>query len=98
MRLQLTFARLLPCLAALSLGGCAGWFETQTPSPSNGATVSELLKQVPVYDKAPCWMQKAWSEDNTRKEKAAGGKKVFAPPCVYDPPKKPDPQPEPKTS
>jgi hypothetical protein len=97
----ITFARLTLCLALPSLGGCAGWFETQTPSLSDGKAVSELLKPVPVYDKAPCWMQKEWSADNTRKEAAAGGKKVFAPPCVFDkkePKKVPASPPEQKTS
>jgi hypothetical protein len=94
-----TFAKLMLCLALPSLGGCAGWLETQTPSLSDGKAVSELLKPVPVYDKAPCWMQKDWSADNTRKAAAAGSKKVFAPPCVFDPPKKvPASPPEQKTS
>jgi hypothetical protein len=93
------FARLTIVLAPLLLGGCAGWFETQTPSLSDGAAVGALLKPVPVYEKAPCWMQKEWSADNTRKAAARGSDKVFAPPCVYDPPKKvPAFQTEPKTS
>ena len=74
-------------LAMLSLGGCAGWFETQTPSLSDGKAVGALLTPVPVYSKAPCWMQKEWSADNTRKAAAAGKKDAYAPPCVYDKPK-----------
>jgi hypothetical protein len=92
------FARLTLCLALPSLGGCAGWFETQTPSLSDGKAISELLKPVPVYDKAPCWMQQEWSADNTRKAAAGGKKEAYAPPCVFDPPKKEPVTPEPKTS
>ncbi len=93
-----TFATLTLVLALPSLGGCAGWFETQTPSLSDGKTVGALLKPVPVYDKAPCWMQKEWSADNTRKAAAAGKKAVYAPPCVFDNPKQVPASPEPKTS
>ena len=95
------FAKLALALSLPSLGGCAGWFETPTPSLSNGKAISELLEPVPVYDKAPCWMQKKWSADNTRKAAAGGSKQAFAPPCVYDKPKdKPVPasSPEQKTS
>lgn len=83
----------------MPLAGCAGWFETPTASPSKA--VGALLKQVPVYDKAPCWMQKEWSADNSRKATAQAGKEVaYVPPCVFDKPKKPDPAspPEQKTS
>ena len=73
------------------LSGCAGLFETQTPRPSKA--VSELLKPVPNYDKAPCWMQKEWAADNSRKKTAETGKTtVYKAPCVIDP------KPEPKTS
>lgn len=58
-------------------------FATPTPSPSKA--VAELLKPVPVYDKAPCWMQKEWSADNSRKKTAETGKvTAYAPPCVTD--------------
>lgn len=97
MRRLKKFARLMPVLALPSLAGCAGWFETQTPSLSNGKAVGALLKPVPVYEKAPCWMQKEWSADNTRKAAAAGKKDVYAPPCVFDKPKQ-APASEPKTS
>lgn len=71
------------------MAACAGSGATQTPSPSKA--VAELLKPVPVYDKAPCWMQKAWSADNSRKKTAETGKVVaYAPPCVADK-KKPEP-------
>lgn len=95
---QIAFARLMLVPVLLLQGGCAGWFETQTPSLSSGRTVGELLKPVPVYDKAPCWMQKEWSADNTRKAAAAGKKDVYAPPCVFDKPKQAPASPEPKTS
>lgn len=56
------------------------------PPPSKA--VAELLRPVPVYDKAPCWMQKEWSADNSRKKTAEAGKPVvYLPPCVTDKPK-----------
>lgn len=66
------------------------------PYPSK--SLAELTKPVPVYDKAPCWMQKAWSADNSRKATAKTGTvTVYAPPCVVD--KKPAPvKPSPETS
>lgn len=86
------FARLAIGLTTSLLAGCAEWSATQTPLPSKA--VVELLKPVPVYDKAPCWMQRRWSADNSRKQTAATGKvTVYAPPCVTDKPKeaaKPD--------
>ena len=79
------------------LAGCAEWSATQTPLPSKA--VAELLRPVPVYEGAPCWMQKRWSADNSRKRTAATGKvTVYAPPCVTDKPKNEAAKPDEKTS
>lgn len=92
------FVTLTLSLALLPLGGCAGWFETPTPSLSDGKAVGALLKPVPVYEKAPCWMQKEWSADNSRKAAAGGKKVVYAPPCVFDEKKAPKTSPDNATS
>ena len=73
------------CLASL-LAGC----ETPTPPPSKA--VAELLKPVPNYVEAPCWMQREWAADNSRKKTAETGKVViYKAPCDVDKKVKPEP-------
>ncbi len=71
------------------MAGCESTSAIPTPYPSK--SLAELTKPVPVYDKAPCWMQKAWSADNSRKATAKSGKvTVYSPPCVTDKKKAPE--------
>ena len=82
---QLTkFGPLMVSLASLGLGAC----ETPTPPPSKA--VAELLKPVPNYVLAPCWMQREWAADNARKKTAETGTVVvYRAPCDVDPKKPP---------
>ena len=73
--------RLLAGLLILPLAGCA----TQTPPPSNQA-IASLLKPVPNYEKAPCWMQREWAQDNSRKASVeTNGVVSYKAPCDVDP-------------
>lgn len=65
-------------LAASLTQGCEA---LKTPTPLTTDTLSEVLEPVPNYRKAPCWMQRAWAKDNTRKASLKGDKRVFKAPC-----------------
>lgn len=69
-------------LLTLTCAGCA----TQTPLTTNGA--EQAFTVVPVYTKAPCWMQRKWSGHNSAYETLKQRKEVvYKAPCDVDKPK-----------
>lgn len=80
---------IVPALAlAVPLAGCA----TPTPSLTNGGALA-AFKNIPNSPKAPCDMQKAVAEHNSRYDTLKNGKEV-----VYKAPCQVDPKPDQKTS
>lgn len=83
---------MLALVAALQ--GCA----TPTLSLTNGGALA-AFKNIPNSAKAPCDMQIAVAEHNSRYDTLRDGKEVvYKAPCQVDPPKKKAPASEPKTS
>lgn len=81
--------KLLPKAAALAasllLPACAASV-TQVPLTVRGA--EKAFRTVPVYTKAPCWMQRKWSGHNSAYETLRQKKEVvYKPPCDVDKPK-----------
>ena len=73
--------------ASLALQGC-GASVTQIPLTASGA--ERAFSTVPVYTKAPCWMQRKWSGHNSAYETLRQKKEiVYKPPCDVDKKKKP---------
>ncbi len=67
------------------VAGCA----TPTPSTTNAKLVNQL-GEVPVYTKAPCWMQRKWTAHNAAFKSWKKGKPVaMKAPCDYDEQPKP---------
>lgn len=74
-----------------ALQGCG----TPTPFLTSGGALA-AFKNIPNSARAPCEMQKAVAEHNSRLDTLRGGKEVvYKAPCQVD---KPPPEPEPKTS
>jgi len=84
---------------ALALAPTLGACSTPTLSLTNGGAIA-AFKNIPNSPKAPCDMQKAVAEHNSRYDTLRDGKEiVYKAPCVLSPPKKvPASPPEQKTS
>lgn len=71
--------------------------ETPTLSLTNGGALA-AFKNIPNSARAPCDMQKAVAEHNSRLDTLRNGKEVvYKAPCQIDKPR-PASEPEPKTS
>lgn len=86
-----------PTVLVLALAPMLGACETLTPSLTNGGALA-AFKNIPNSPKAPCEMQKAVAEHNSRLDTLRNGKEVvYKAPCQIDKPS-PASEPEPKTS
>lgn len=84
----------LALVLAPLLAGC----ETLTPSLTNGGALA-AFKNIPNSAQAPCNMQIAVAEHNSRYDTLRDGKEVvYKAPCQIDKPKQVPASPEPKTS
>lgn len=77
---------LIVCGVTLVTSGCRAWW-TQTPSTTS-VKVAKAYAFVPNYTKAPCWMQRKWSEHNSVHATNIKDKEtVFKAPCDVKQPK-----------
>lgn len=76
---------LLACVLLFPIAGCRGGL-IPSPSTSEAAAAAAAYDYVPTYTRAPCWMQRKWSEHNSVHASTLKGKPVvWKAPCDAEP-------------